>query len=78
MCLMWTGAPSATWCRCAEALRWTCGARSRHAASRSHQVRPLRLLCLLWLARRLWMDQRPPAAAGGWKMDQARSAPHLP
>lgn len=23
---------------CAEALRWTCGARSRHAASRSHQV----------------------------------------
>ena len=25
---------------CAEALRWTCGARSQHAASRSHQVRP--------------------------------------
>ena len=24
---------------CTEALRWTCGARSRHAASRSHQVR---------------------------------------
>ncbi|KAL4434374.1 hypothetical protein ABPG75_000815 [Micractinium tetrahymenae] len=23
---------------CAEALRWTCGARSRHAASRSHQA----------------------------------------
>lgn len=62
-----TGAPSTICCRCAEALRWTCGARSRHAASRSHQVCPLCPLCLLWLASRLRMDQQPPLrqAAGG-------------